>query len=100
MIIRTLFNPMRLSVDGVETPIIEETYLDEGGSTQKFSYAIVNGEKQVVERRWDLEDKIIENKTLDVALVKVEEARVKKVEDKLIQDTADAIASSLDTIIP
>ena len=86
MNIRTLFNPMRLEVDGVETPIVEHTYLDEDGNTQTCKYAIVNGEKQIIERRWDLDEKILQHRSLDVALAKVEEVRVQKVELKRVEE--------------
>lgn len=81
MIIKTLFNPMRLSVNGVETPVIEQSYLDEDGNAQKVIYAIVDGEKKVIQRRWDLDEKIEIHQSVDVALVKVEEARLKKIDD-------------------
>lgn len=89
MIVKTLFNPMRLSVNGAETPIIEHDYLDEDGKTQKVIYAISNGEKVVIQRRWDLEEKIEKHQTLDVALVKVEEARLKKIEDAKDDEPVD-----------
>lgn len=81
MTIRTvLFDPIKVEVDGVESPILESSYQDEDGVNRKVTYVVVNGEKVPIQHQADLMVHLAGSK-LDQALVKVEEARKKKEED-------------------
>lgn len=85
MTIRTIgFNPLKITVDDVETPVIDEKYLDEDGNSQIISYIVVNGEKIAIQHRAEILEKLKSFK-LDEAIAKVEEIRLKNVSEKALK---------------
>lgn len=83
MIIRTIaFNPIRVTVDDVEVPVLNTQYLDEDGNSQEIVYVEANGEKIAIQHRVE----IMENlrfKKMDETLAIVEAVRMEKVIEKL-----------------
>lgn len=91
MNIRTIsFNPLVVMVDGVVAPVIESSYQDEDGNTQVVTYVVANGEKKVIKHRVEIFEHLETEKTVDEALVKVEVARLKKIEDSKLQEELQA----------
>lgn len=82
----TSFDPLKYEVDGMESPITELTYKDENDVTRTLSYLVINGEKVAIKHEAELFEKLADSK-LDDALVKVEEDRVKKIEDEKNKST-------------
>lgn len=80
MIIRTIsFDPIKVTVDDVEVPVIESTYQDEDGIMQKVIYVEANGEKVPIQYQTKLIEHSKEIK-IDQALERVESKRLEKVE--------------------
>lgn len=81
MIIRAIaFNPLRVEVNGIEVPVSKTDYLDENGDYKSVQYVMVDGEKFAVEYQEKMVEEFLVNK-VDVALAKVEAARIIKIED-------------------
>lgn len=78
MQIRTVcFDPLKVAVNNVETPVYEASYLDEDGKSQTVSYIVVGDEKICIRNRVELELKLL-TKNLDAALSEVEQGRQTK----------------------
>lgn len=85
MIVRTIgFNPLKVEVNGAETPVLDFPYTDEDGIHQNLSYVMVNGEKFPIQHRVELEDKLRFHKVEEaIALVEIE--RQKKIDDAKVK---------------
>jgi len=81
MIIRTVaFDPLKVLVNGAYAPVLESSFTDEEGNTHKIFYVIVNGEKRMIQNRYEIHDIMSKGKTLDEALVRFEEVKAEKLE--------------------
>lgn len=80
MIIRTIsFDPIKVTVDDVEVPIIESTYQDEDSNEQKIIYIEVDGEKIPIQYQSSLIEHPKEIK-IDAAIERVVIKRLDKIE--------------------
>lgn len=85
MIVRTIgFNPLKVEVNGTETPVLDFPYTDENGVHQNLFYVMVDGEKFPIQHRVEIEDKLRFHK-VDAAIALVEVDRQKKIDDAKVK---------------
>lgn len=71
------FNPLRVMVDDMETPVLFQSYLDPDGNEQTIFYVIAGGEKFPIQSRVEIHDDLQVMK-LDQVLEKVSMVREEK----------------------